>query len=278
MTVQLMISKLATEGLEGCTLKQLEPLVPELGLAGVAERAALKVLPEEAKEELAAIRSNAPLRALDQAIRNFVPGGKPSVLRGYLKRYTWFWAKRYAEDVLKGKTVPTVLIQTETGEVRSPETSEPQSTDGDSLGQVQNLLDSLGVSFQRTGPQEVSFRLGCGGVDMQFFANRFPEAVVFFGYIPLFVPIYRRAAVAEALSRINWRLLFGTFEMDLQDGQVRLRGFVPLPGHCLDLEVAGKSLSTMRHEAGTFAKVIIELALTDHDPETLVERAAASSN
>ena len=40
---------------------------------------------------------------------------------------------------------------------------------------------------------------------------------------PTFVPENRRLAIAEALTRINYSSLFGNFEMDLTDGEVRVR-------------------------------------------------------
>jgi Putative bacterial sensory transduction regulator len=43
---------------------------------------------------------------------------------------------------------------------------------------------------------------------------------------PTFVPEPRRAAVAEATTRINYTTIFGNFEMDLRDGEVRVRTFV----------------------------------------------------
>lgn len=40
---------------------------------------------------------------------------------------------------------------------------------------------------------------------------------------PTFVPEHRRPAVCEAITRINYVNIFGCFEMDLKDGEVRSR-------------------------------------------------------
>jgi len=40
----------------------------------------------------------------------------------------------------------------------------------------------------------------------------------------------RRAAVAELLSRINWELALGCFEMNHADGEIRFRTSIVLPG------------------------------------------------
>jgi hypothetical protein len=40
---------------------------------------------------------------------------------------------------------------------------------------------------------------------------------------PNFVPPNRRAEVSEAIIRVNYTLIFGSFEMDLKDGEIRVR-------------------------------------------------------
>lgn len=45
--------------------------------------------------------------------------------------------------------------------------------------------------------------------------------------IPIFVPLYHRAAMAEALARANWDLA-GAFVMDYSDGEIRYKVSIPL--------------------------------------------------
>lgn len=51
---------------------------------------------------------------------------------------------------------------------------------------------------------------------------------------PVFVPAHKRQAVAESLARINYVNSFGNLEMDLNDGEVRVR--VILEGDALITE------------------------------------------
>ena len=44
-----------------------------------------------------------------------------------------------------------------------------------------------------------------------------------FSIYPIFVPESRRATVLEALNRINHSLVYGNFEMDMADGEIRFR-------------------------------------------------------
>ncbi|RFO94732.1 hypothetical protein DIC66_21890 [Rhodoferax lacus] len=48
------------------------------------------------------------------------------------------------------------------------------------------------------------------------------RALVYCSY-PVYVPEHRRAAVAEALVRINYTIHWGSFDMDMCDGEVRTR-------------------------------------------------------
>jgi hypothetical protein len=40
---------------------------------------------------------------------------------------------------------------------------------------------------------------------------------------PTFVPELRRQAVSEAIARINYATIFGNLEMNLKDGELRVR-------------------------------------------------------
>ena len=52
--------------------------------------------------------------------------------------------------------------------------------------------------------------------------------LMFYAYSPINVPQDKRAAAAEYLTRCNWGLTFGSFEMDWADGQAAFRTSVPL--------------------------------------------------
>lgn len=60
------------------------------------------------------------------------------------------------------------------------------------------------------------------------------NTLAFYVVLPEHVPPERRAAVAELITRFNHQILFGNFEMDYGDGEVRFRTSVdvgngPLP-------------------------------------------------
>ena len=52
------------------------------------------------------------------------------------------------------------------------------------------------------------------------------DAFVFYAIFPEAVPVERRQAVAELLTRLNYALTIGNFELDFEDGEVRYRASV----------------------------------------------------
>ncbi len=49
------------------------------------------------------------------------------------------------------------------------------------------------------------------------------QQVVFYSICPLRVPEAKRAAMSEFLTRVNYGVVIGNFEMDLDDGEVRYK-------------------------------------------------------
>ena len=60
-------------------------------------------------------------------------------------------------------------------------------------------------------------------VFMEAYESEEWQRVLTFTTYPVYVPEGRRAAVLETLNRINLRILFGNFEMDPADGEIRFR-------------------------------------------------------
>lgn len=50
--------------------------------------------------------------------------------------------------------------------------------------------------------------------------------VLTYSTFPIYVPEQKRAIVAEAITRINYSIIYGNLEMDLKDGEVRVRTVV----------------------------------------------------
>ncbi len=90
-----------------------------------------------------------------------------------------------------------------------------------------------------------------------------------------FVPGQLRQAVSEAIARINYAMIFGNFEMDLKDGEVRVRtvlegdGFVGEP--MIDRSVR-KSLDL----ADQYQAALLAVAFGITDPKDVLELGVSS--
>ncbi len=60
---------------------------------------------------------------------------------------------------------------------------------------------------------------------------------VFYSTSGMFIPLQYRAAVAEYLTRVNYQLPVGNFEMNLDTGDVRFRTSVEVPEGDLDISI-----------------------------------------
>ncbi|NJL06648.1 MAG: YbjN domain-containing protein [Chloroflexaceae bacterium] len=59
--------------------------------------------------------------------------------------------------------------------------------------------------------------------------------VMFFSMCPVTVPTERRPAMAEFLTRANYGLVLGNFEMDFEDGEIRYKTSIDVERIPLDL-------------------------------------------
>ena len=70
---------------------------------------------------------------------------------------------------------------------------------------------------------EISFLTRTGPISVRIRISVREKAIIVCSFIPIFVPVQRRAAMCEAISIANWQLRFARFEMDASDGEVRCR-------------------------------------------------------
>jgi hypothetical protein len=86
------------------------------------------------------------------------------------------------------------------------------------------------------------------------------EHLIFLSIFPVNAPQEKRRAIAELLTRINYRLTHGCYEMDFGDGEIRFRTSIPvfsgdLPGEALEYLVFA-NLCTFDGYLGTIMKVL----------------------
>lgn len=106
------------------------------------------------------------------------------------------------------------------------------------LNAVRQYLDSDGWTYserERNGIFTLSATVSLprGEFRTCFDVNDEDERFAVFVYAPVKVPEQHRSAVAEFLTRVNYRLFLGKFEFDLDDGEVRMVSTVFMGGSIL---------------------------------------------
>ena len=113
--------------------------------------------------------------------------------------------------------------------------SQPEFTEDTALAFFARQLDGLKWQYHRSTGHPVLFCGFNGGEalwDFNMVARSKGDGDFLLGvnsFIPNKARPDRRAAVAELLTRINWELNLGCFEMNYADGEIRFRTNVMIP-------------------------------------------------
>lgn len=101
------------------------------------------------------------------------------------------------------------------------------------------------------------------------------QQVVFYSVCPVTIPPAKRAALAEFLTRANYGLLIGNFEMDYSDGEVRFKTSSVTPVDLIGGSDLGKAVLAQLLQLNVVAMDrylpgIMAIASTNAAPATLI--------
>ena len=99
--------------------------------------------------------------------------------------------------------------------------------------------------------------------------------VLVYATYPTYVPEQRRQAVSEAVARVNYATVFGNLEMDLTDGEVRVRTVLEgdgLIGEPMIDRAVRKSLDM----ADQYQAALLAIAFGNASPKDILEMASQS--
>lgn len=98
---------------------------------------------------------------------------------------------------------------------------------------VIEFLSTDGWRFEEVSGQ-TAIRFGFTGRNARFEcygrANEDQETFMFFSILPLRAPEDKRAMIAELITRINYGMNIGNFEMDMNDGEIRYKTSIDVEG------------------------------------------------
>jgi hypothetical protein len=98
----------------------------------------------------------------------------------------------------------------------------------------------------------------------------------FFSMAALYVPEARRPAVAEFLTRANFGLIIGNFEMDYDDGEVRYKTYFDAQGFELSAETVETHILANLAVFDRYNPGLMAVAFGDKDPAEVVKAIEAA--
>ena len=122
---------------------------------------------------------------------------------------------------------------------------------------VTEALDARETRYVRIDDESLMFRLqgGHATYDVLMVADEDLEQVGCLTILSTRVPVDRRHAMAEMVTRANYGMRIGNFEMDFADGELRFRAGIDVEGGLLGAEMVhnmiglGLSMNDRHHDA-----------------------------
>lgn len=95
---------------------------------------------------------------------------------------------------------------------------------------------------------------------------------VFYSICPLHSPKEKIHRVAEFLTRANFGMLIGNFEIDLADGQIRYKTSIDVEGSSLDTALIKRMVYTNVLTMDKYLPGIISVMSTETEPEECIAK------
>jgi hypothetical protein len=95
---------------------------------------------------------------------------------------------------------------------------------------------------------------------------------VFYSVCPVNVPEHKRMEIAEFITRANYDMAIGNFEMDFEDGEVRFKTSIDVEGTELSLELLNPLLYANVLMMDQYLPGLMSVIYSDVSPATAVEQ------
>lgn len=127
-------------------------------------------------------------------------------------------------------------------------------------------------------PRAVEVRHGWSASPFRSYAQDKLDGAIFVYYslVPERAPPERREAVLRYLARVNFSLLVGAFEMDLDDGEVRLRTSIDLHGAAMTDELMGGVVYPNHQAMIDYLRGLLSVIRGDQGPDEAFDEAVES--
>ncbi|MBI5566987.1 MAG: YbjN domain-containing protein [Chloroflexi bacterium] len=98
------------------------------------------------------------------------------------------------------------------------------------------------------------------------------QQVIFYSVCPVSTPVERRAALAEYLTRANYGLIIGNFELDFEDGEIRYKTSLDVEGLTLGPVVLKNLINANVSTLDQYLPGLLTLLFADASPREMIDR------
>ena len=140
------------------------------------------------------------------------------------------------------------------------------------LKRIQELLRTKDVTAEIDKDGGLSFLARTGPISVRIRISVREKAIIVCSFIPIFVPVQRRAAMCEAISIANWQLRFARFEMDASDGELRCRADIPLYDGVPSDQQLTKLIFAVWSVTERYAPALVEVMTGQTEPAVAIAR------
>ena len=99
---------------------------------------------------------------------------------------------------------------------------------------------------------------------------------IFYSICPVTAPDDKKALMAEFLTRANYGLIMGNFEMDFSDGEVRYKTSIDVENDRLSLELVRNTVYANLSLMDTYLPGILKLIYSDATPVDVIDEIETS--
>jgi hypothetical protein len=99
------------------------------------------------------------------------------------------------------------------------------------------------------------------------------QQLVYYTVFPFSIPLPMRAAVAEVITRSNYALVIGNFEMDWEDGEIRFRSGLSFRDLPLSPALLDNAITPAVQAMERFIPAIVNVMQGNDTPADAISRA-----
>jgi hypothetical protein len=151
------------------------------------------------------------------------------------------------------------------------------------MGQIQDSVEAFLARVEwayERHPEDTALAVQIGGDNGRFALyieiDEGRKQIVAYSLCPVRCPAEKRAAMAELTSRVNWGLVLGNFDLDMDHGDVRFKTSADVEGFTFTPDCCAGILYPNVLTLDRYLPAIMGVIYGDQPPAVLVARVEAA--